>query len=1082
MKSLTTALKRSLIFYRKNAVNQVVIVALLSAVLSGSLFTGDSVRSSLKKNAAEKLGNTEILLSSGLRYFDPSLAVRISELSGEKSAAILEAPGYCQNFATGATALNTRIYGITEEFWLFHGKEPVIVEQGTALINERLAEEAGLNEGDDMIIIFSEIDPIPENAPFAPSAERRLSKVIRVGKVLTEREMGNFTLGISQVNPLNIFINLAETAGDITQKPRANRLLVTNEVKRPVSAFTDDLRKILTPSDIGLSIRRSPKTGEPEIISDRIFIDSLLVSAITSILPSASPVITYLGNSLQLGQRSTPYSFITASSYSQPGESDITINRWTADDLDARSGDTLLVSWYDPDYRNQLRERSRYFIITEIAGDDHKYADPSLMPDFPGISGSATCSSWDAGVPILMDKIRDKDEKYWNSYQGTPKAFISYETGRKIWGSNFGPATALRFPPSEDPDTLFTRLSGNLDPLISGFTVTALLKKTSDAASGGTNFSTLFLALSFFIIISCLILLSLAVSMFFDTRKDQVKTLFALGFRNSRIRNLLFSETMIISVAGAVPGVLLGYFLNVIIVDALNSVWRGAVQTNTLTPDLSITTLFAGFAASISVAAFLLLIKSERYLRRLREKETGRLTVHSGRANMVFLALSISAAAITFILSLRSSGHATEFSFIAGALLFCGFVLTLRQYYIRYRGECEDLSQRKPDLAGKFYLFNPAHAITPVIFIAAGIFAVIITGANRQVISEKMLLPAGGTGGFMLWAESAIPVRENLSSEEGRNEFGLNEPDLREMVIVPAKRLPGDDASCLNLNHITAPPVLGIEPDVFVSKGLFSFVSSISSREINPWTLLSEKPAGNTIYGIADQTVLQWGLRLKTGDTLVYRAENGQPLNIVICAGLRSSVFQGYILTGRENFDKYFTSVPGSSVFLVDGKREMTGFYKETLSERLSRYGMSVMPASDKLASFFVVTNTYLDVFMILGVLGLILGVAGLGFVLHRNFSQRKREFALMTATGYTIRQIRNMVFKDHVIILLWGLITGTASGMMATLQSLRSGYELPWSTIVAMILMVMITGFTAIILSVRSVTGLSLVTQLRRE
>ncbi len=1082
MRSLTATIRRSLVYYRRNAVNQIVIVALLSAVISGSLFTGDSVRSSLKKNASEKLGSTEIVISSGLRYFHPALAAGLSERSGEKCAVILEADGYSQNFATGATALNTRIYGITEEFWRFHGLEPVVIEPGTAAINLRLAEETGVSEGDDIIIVFRESDPIPENAPFAPSEGGTLSKVMRVGKILATNEMGNFSLGISQVNPLNIFINLSETTGDITKKPRVNRLLVTSEAERTVSAFTDDLRQILTPADIGLSVRKSSKTGEPEIISDRIFIDSALVSGITSILPSASPTITYLGNNMQLGQKAIPYSFITASSYREQGGNEIIINRWAADDLDARSGDTLLISWYDPDYRNQLSETSGYFIISDIVGDDHQYADPSLMPEFPGISGSATCSSWDAGVPLLMEKIRDKDEQYWNRYQGTPKAFISYETGKKIWGSNFGPATALRFPPSDDPDTIFMKLSGSLDPLMSGFTVISILQKTGDAASNGVNFSTLFLGLSFFIILSCLILLSLAVSMFFDSRKDQVKTLFALGFRNNSIRNLLFTETMIISLTGAIPGVLLGYLFNIIIVDALNSVWKGAVQTNTLSPDLSITTLITGFIATIIVTAILLLVKARRYLKQLSERKEGRLKSHSGKKNLFFLIIFLAAAAIFFTLSMGSSGHTTEFSFNAGALLFLGLTLMLRQYYIRYRGECEDFSPCKPDLSRKFYQFNPAHAITPTIFIAAGIFAVIITGANRQEMSEKMLMPSGGTGGFMFWAETAVPVRENLSTEEGRNEFGLNEPDLIDLMILPAKRLPGDDASCLNLNHITAPPILGIEPDILISKGLFSFVSSTGSNEINPWSLLNEKPAENTIYGIADQTVLQWGLRIKTGDTLVYRAENGQPLNIVICAGLKSSVFQGYILTGRENFDKYFTSVPGSSVFLIDGKLELTDLYRETLSDRFSHFGMSVVPASEKLASFFVVTNTYLDVFMILGVLGLILGVAGLGFVLHRNLSQRKREFALMTATGYTIRQIRSLIMKEHVIILLWGMITGTVSGMTATLQSLRSGSELPWNIIVMMILLVLISGISAILISVRSVKSSSLVSKLRKE
>jgi hypothetical protein len=380
-------------------------------------------------------------------------------------------------------------------------------------------------------------------------------------------------------------------------------------------------------------------------------------------------------------------------------------------------------------------------------------------------------------------------------------------------------------------------------------------------------------------------------------------------------------------------------------------------------------------------------------------------------------------------------------------------------------------------------MFNPAHGITPVIFIAAGIFAVIITGANRQIVSEKMLMPSGGTGGFLLWAESAVPVRENLSTAEGRKEFGLDEDELRSLTIVQAKRLPGDDASCLNLNHITAPPVLGIETGTFITRGSFSFASAIRNDGAeNPWELLDRNPTGNTIYGIADQTVLEWGLKIGTGDTLVYRAENGQPVNIVICAGLKSSVFQGYLIIGKNNFERYFPSVPGSSIFLADGSIELSDLYTETLSGRFARYGMSVMPASEKLASFFIVTNTYLDVFMILGVLGMILGVAGLGFILLRNFNQRKREFALMMAIGYTIRQVRRLIVNDHILIMFWGILTGFASGLTATHQSLRSGAEMPWSIIAAMAFLVIAAGSLALYLSTRSIRSSSLISHLRRE
>jgi len=304
------------------------------------------------------------------------------------------------------------------------------------------------------------------------------------------------------------------------------------------------LSEILTINDIGLTIRKSENTGNPELISDRIFIDSAVVSEVLKKIPSAWPLITYLANSIETRDHSTPYSFVTAlppSGFRQIAGDEIIINAWLAGDIQAETGDTLRLTWYNPGNGRRLVERSKEFIIGGILDNESNLKDPSLMPDFPGISASTTCSGWDAGVPVLLDKIREKDEDYWNKFRGTPKAFISYNTGTKLWGNNFGSATAIRFPEAMTPDQITEALAGSIDPSITGFTVIDIRNDSRNAADGGVDFSTLFLALSIFIILSCLILLSLAISMFFDSRKDQVKTYFALGFKNSFIKELLFT-------------------------------------------------------------------------------------------------------------------------------------------------------------------------------------------------------------------------------------------------------------------------------------------------------------------------------------------------------------------------------------------------------------------------------------------------------------------------------------------------------------------------------------------------------------
>jgi ABC-type antimicrobial peptide transport system permease subunit len=1077
---------RSIKYYRKDAVYQIIIVAILTAVITGSLLTGESVRNSLKKTSEEKLGNTDIVISSGLRYFDPALTAGVEERTGNKAAAILEIDGYCQNFSTGQTALNTKIFAVDNDFFAFNSGDTITIEKGTVAVNKRLADFLNVNPGDEIIIRFRSVDPIPANAPFAPKTENQGSKVMKVSRILLPEQSGNFSLGVSQAVPMNVFMNIREERG-VNENVKPNRLLIDNTNGLPLSAFTNLLPGILTLQDIGLSIRRSAKTGEPELISERIFIDSALAATVINKIPSSCPVLTYLANEISCNGQSTPYSFVTAIlSQVTRGlvDDEIIINQWVAEDIGSGTGDTVKLTWFVQGFRGKLEERTSDFRIAGIQENDGANSDPSLMPDFPGISGRTSCSDWDAGIPVLLERIRGKDEDYWNKYKGTPKAFINYESGKKLWSNNFGVATAVRFPQEMEEEEIEKILNGSIDPGSAGFSITDLRNSAMDAAEAGTDFGSLFISLSLFIIVSCIILLSLSVSIYFDTRRKQIRAMSSLGFRSQYLRRMLFTEASLLSLLGAIPGVFLGYLMNVLIINALNGVWKGAVQTDTLLAGLSIMSLIYGLLITLFITFILIYFKSSSFTSLLFKRETGELKTHSYKGNLLILSLLLLIYLVILGIALFSYQLSTALYFIAGALLLIIMVLLLRSYYIKEKGKSrKEKVNSTSHFSKRYYFFNPAQAIIPVVVLAAGIFAIVITSANRQVITSRSLLPSGGTGGYLLWAESAIPIKQDLAGEEGRRELGLHEDELRDLEVLQASRLAGDDASCLNLNHVTSPPVLGVDPANFIRRGSFSFASTLKEHSgANPWELLGTHAGENTIYAIADQTVLEWGLKLKTGDTIVIKAEDGQPLNMVICAGLRSSVFQGQMIIHDNDMARYFPSVSGNSVFLFDGNPVLSDRYRELLNERFYGYGFQTMDAGSKLASFMEVTNTYLDVFTILGIFGMVLGVAGLGFILLRNFNQRKREFALMAATGFSQRKIRDHILRDQILILAWGLLTGTLSGLVATIPSISSGSEIPWTTILIMILLVALTGLITLLLSVRNVRNAVLISELRRE
>ena len=1061
-------------------------------------FTGHSVRESLRSSVDERLGNTDFVISTGSRYFSASLADTLAKISGEKSAALLEADGYCQNFSTSAAALDINIYGINNDFFEFQGIDTVTIPQGQVLINRRLANIIGISAGEEIMIRFKDTDPLPANAPFAPSEEETtVRKIMTVAGILDANQMGNFFLGVSQVEQANIFMNIADMSGSpnnssamvFNEDPlsgnspgllKANRLLVTDMSARGTDYFSRILSENLRITDIGLSIRISEKREEPEIITDRIFLDQGIVDDIVKALPSAMPIITYMVNSFSINGDSTPYSFTAALPEKLLGEelkSDgIIVNPWLAEDLGVSIGDTIDLVWFSTASGKDLKEVSGVFTVSDILDWDNNLLDPLFMPEFPGISGSVSCSSWDAGVPILLDRIRGKDEDYWDQYQGTPKAFISYTEGEKLWANNFGSATAIRFPVGTDPINIAATLKGAIRPDQAGFTVTDTKNSSIDAASNGVDFSSLFLGLSMFIIISCVILLSMALGIWFDSKKRQLTAYHAIGYNRKTIRELLLDETVIIAFAASLIGSFAGYLFNIIIVKALNSVWIGAVQTNTITPGFGFWPLLLGFISTLAISVAVVLFRLKRFLSASEKGIKDIISHQSATANRVYLIVALIASGVAVFSALFFSQNATTLSFLAGILIFIVFILAIRQYYLGNK----DL---RSNYSGLFYSRHPLQIVAPTIFLAAGIFAVAITGANKKATNESMLLPSGGTGGYLLWAETAVPVTEDLNSDAGRFDMGFDYGDMADMQLAQMKKLSGDDASCLNINHVTSPAILGIPVNDFIERESFSFASEIKGwKGTNPWSMLEEEPGENTIYGIADQTVLEWSFKMKAGDTLKYAAENGQVLNIVIGAGLNSSLFQGYLLIGEDNFEKWFPSVDGSSVFLIDGDKGKSATYNQTFVDALSWYGPSVEPSIDKLASFFAVNNTYLDVFMILGVFGMILGTAGLGFILVSNFNRRRKEFALMNAFGYKKSQIRGLLLKDQILMLLWGIATGTVSGITATMPSLRGSGNFPWNILFILALSMFVIGLVTLLLSVRNLQRRGLIEELRRE
>jgi hypothetical protein len=378
---------------------------------------------------------------------------------------------------------------------------------------------------------------------------------------------------------------------------------------------------------------------------------------------------------------------------------------------------------------------------------------------------------------------------------------------------------------------------------------------------------------------------------------------------------------------------------------------------------------------------------------------------------------------------------------------------------------------------------NKNRSMAVVWLLALGTFTIIVTGANRKTFVSTEIQRTSGTGGFSLWVETSVPILHDLNTREGRSTYGLDgEEVMKNTSFVQFYNLPGDDASCLNLNQVQLPQILGVNPKIFDSLGAFSF-SNLLDEDPSPWLQLSKNRGHGVIPAIADQTVIQWGLIKSIGDTLTYLNERGDTIRLLLVGGLNPSVFQGNILISDSCFLANFPSSGGSKMMLVEVPLSQEKEMGQLLKSRWVDYGIEIMSAPKRLAAFYSVTNTYLNIFMILGGLGVILGTVGMGIVLMRNMLDRKHELAVMKALGFTRKQLFQLIVMENMWLLLMGMVIGIISAMIGILPSLFSpAFQVPGCFLIVLVCGVFFSGTLWIVLASRWAIKRDLGSELRNE
>jgi len=1063
------SLRANFYFRRTNAAVAAGIV-IATAVCVGSLAVGDSVRNMLRKIADARLGAIQTVVTGGERFFRQALHERVESDRGGVAAPVIMLRGSATVAGKPGRVNQVRILGVTDAFWGLQpsGRKTLRApEAGNAVVNEHFADRLGVEPGDTIVLRFRNPGSIPADAPLSDDRTESVALRQEVARVAGIEDFGRFSLRADQVPPITVFLPLSELQDAIGRPGQINLLLVGDTGRTPAE-IRDTLRQHWRLSDSELQLEWIESAGHYALTSPRVFLDMPIERAAIEVSEKSIPILTYFANEISIGTNATPYSMVSGmpcdaipgmdkDETASEGNPPMVVNQWLADDIGAATGDAVHLRYFVVGPRRTLLETSTTFRVSAVVPLRGPALDPDLMPPFPGLSDADNCSDWDPSFPVDLSRIRDRDEEYWDEYRGTPKAFIRYGVAAELWSNRFGRTTSIRYPADAvESNELVRALEQNIDPFSLGIEVQDVRAAADAARTGGMDFGSLVLSFSSFLVIASLLLSGLLFVFGVESRAAEIGLLRSLGFSPGAVGRCFLREGCVTAALACAAGVPVGIAYTRVLLAGLSSAWTDAVGGSVVAYDVGPAAMVTGALSGFLLAMIVMFLCANRLARRAPVELLSGSTVRkipagsggriSRRAELLALLCSI-AAIVTVTKGLGSEGAAQGQTFFAAGMLMLTAGIAATAILLRpdpVSGRTVSLSRRWLSWSGMRR--HRGRSLTTVGLLACGCFMVVAVTAHRLDVQDDALSRASGTGGFTHIMELSRPFTRDLSDPAVWEDLGADPAALADAIFVPARVKSGDDASCLNLNRAQQPRLLGIDPSEL--PGRFTFAASMETdfpvaesadTVADPWNWLTMRPPADWVPAVADNNSILWAMGKKVGDSLSFNDERGRPFEVRLIGGLANSMLQGSVLIPENEFIRRYPSASGYEMYLVEAGGAGPGDFAGEIEFALADYGVELLPAARRLAEFNSVQNTYLSMFQILGAFGVLIGSVGLGIVVLRNVLERRSEFGLMRALGWSRSGLIRIVVSEHTFLLLLGCVVGLVSALVGVLPSLLS-------------------------------------------
>ncbi|MEO8354036.1 MAG: ABC transporter permease, partial [Chthoniobacteraceae bacterium] len=607
-----TMVWRGAAYYWRTHLGVILGSAVAAMVLIGSLLVGDSVKATLKRQALARVGQTNVALVAGDRFFRQELADDV----GQGAAPVLMLRGSV-SVPGGAARINqAQVLGVDDRYWKLapDGRVRAFLTDG-AIINHRTATQLGAKTGDTIIIRLEKPGAFSRDAPLSGDESDIVAMRVTITDIVGDDGFGRFSLVASQVPPFTVFVPLEALQKQLEFAGKANLLLSTDGPEKLAAAVAAEWQL----ADASLELRELPNESGYELRSPRVFLDDTIVAA----APDGTKALTYFVNEIRAGDRAVPYSMVTGVESGREsflpadlGEDEIVLNAWTAEDLNVEEGEEVTLKYFVIGEQRTLLEKSSPFKVVAIVPMSEPALNSSWMPEFPGLHDAENCRDWKPGFAIDMTKLRDKDQDYWDQYRGTPKAFINLKVAREMWGNRWGDVTTIRYPSGQTEAEIATAIRAKLTPPAIGLQVVPIREQALAATNAPVDFGELFVSFSFFLIAAAAALTGLLFVFTLEQRNAEAGTELALGLPARLVRRLLLCEGALLAIVGTLLGAVGALIFTKLVLRALSTVWNEAVGAVQFEFAATLGSLLGGSIASVLMAVFAMWLASRRQLRK----------------------------------------------------------------------------------------------------------------------------------------------------------------------------------------------------------------------------------------------------------------------------------------------------------------------------------------------------------------------------------------------------------------------------------------------------------------------------------